>query len=80
MTPSPADPGDAAGTGGAAAAIGRAGRSLADALRLMVGVPNYGAYLRHMAATHPGAPVMDYEAFFRNRQQARYGGGKTGCC
>ncbi|RUP24160.1 MAG: putative selenoprotein, partial [Curvibacter sp.] len=26
--------------------------------------------------THPGEPVMSYEAFFRERQEARYGGGK----
>ena len=61
---------------GWAAGIDRAGRTLADALRLMVGVPNYGAYVAHRQATHPDEPVMDYEAFFRERQQARYGGGQ----
>ena len=64
------------------AGVERAGRSLADALRLMVGVPNYGNYVAHRQATHPGEPVMDYEAFFRERQQARYGGGsgRVGRC
>ena len=58
-----------------------AGRGLADALRLMVGVPNYGAYVAHMQATHPDQAPMDYEAFFRERQQARYGGkGRIGRC
>ena len=42
----------------------------------MVGVPNYGAYVAHMQATHPDRAPMDYEAFFRERQQARYGGGQ----
>ena len=47
----------------------------------MVGVPDYGAYLAHMAATHPQQPAMSYEAFFRERQEARYGGkGRVGCC
>ena len=52
----------------------RAGRYLAQSLRLMVGVPDYGSYVAHMQATHPGAPLMSYEAFFRERQAARYGG------
>ena len=64
-----------------AAEAGRAGRGLADALRLMVGVPNYGTYVAHRQATHPGEPVMDYEAFFRERLEARYGGkGRVGRC
>ncbi|MCI0997414.1 YbdD/YjiX family protein [Pseudomonas corrugata] len=30
---------------------------------------------------YPGKPVMDYEAFFRERQEARYGGkGGPKCC
>jgi uncharacterized short protein YbdD (DUF466 family) len=48
--------------------------------RLMVGVPDYDAYLRHMAGHHPGAPVMDRVAFFRDRQEARYGGKNGGRC
>jgi uncharacterized short protein YbdD (DUF466 family) len=59
----------------------RFGRTLAQSLRLMVGLPDYGAYLSHMEATHPGAPVMSYEDFFRERQAARYGGkGRMGRC
>jgi len=65
---------------GAAGRIGRAGRYLAQGLRLMVGVPDYGTYVAHMTAQHPGVPVMSYEAFFRERQQARYGSGRAGRC
>ncbi|HEU5293473.1 MAG TPA: YbdD/YjiX family protein [Burkholderiaceae bacterium] len=65
---------------GAAARIGRAGRYLAQTLRLMVGVPDYNTYVAHMRAQHPGAPVMSHEAFFRERQQARYGGRSGRCC
>jgi uncharacterized short protein YbdD (DUF466 family) len=61
--------------------IGRAGRYLAQTLRLMVGVPDYGTYLTHMQANHPDQPAMNYEAFFRERQEARYGGrGRAGGC
>ncbi len=50
---------------------------LVDTARLMVGVPNYEAYLAHMAKAHPGDAVMSYPDFFRNRQDARYGGGAS---
>jgi uncharacterized short protein YbdD (DUF466 family) len=33
-----------------------------------------------MEKTHPGQPMMSYEEFFRERQQARYGEGKRGGC
>ena len=55
-------------------------RSLKQSLRLMVGMPDYDAYLTHMAATHPDQPPMSYEAFFRERLEARYGAGKGRCC
>ncbi len=61
--------------------VGRIGRYVAQGLRLMVGLPDYDAYLNHMEATHPGAPVMSYEAFFQERLAARYGGkGRIGRC
>lgn len=55
-------------------------RTLARSLRLMVGLPDYDTYLSHMKATHPERAPMSYEAFFRERQQARYGGGSGRCC
>jgi uncharacterized short protein YbdD (DUF466 family) len=42
--------------------------------RLMVGIPDYDTYVAHRRAHHPGEPVMSYTEFFRERQQARYGG------
>ncbi len=61
--------------------VARVGRYLAQGMRLMVGLPDYDAYLSHMEATHPGAPAMSYEAFFRERQAARYGTkGRLGRC
>lgn len=55
-------------------------RTLADTGRLMVGVPSYRAYVAHMSDAHPDLPVMTEAAFFRNRQEARYGGRSGGRC
>ena len=51
--------------------------------RLMVGIPDYQTYADHMRAVHPDKPVMSYEEFFVERQNARYAVGKgrfRGCC
>ncbi|MGH8350185.1 MAG: YbdD/YjiX family protein [Pseudomonas sp.] len=57
-------------------------RLFSQSARLMVGVPEYDNYVVQMARTRPGEPVMSYEAFFRERQEARFGRGKcnTRCC
>ena len=48
--------------------------------RLMVGVPDYDAYVTHMRVRHPDQAPMDYTSFFRARQEARYDGGQSRCC
>lgn len=51
--------------------------------RLMVGIPDYDAYVRHRRTVHPEEPVMTYEEFFRERRDARYAVGKgrfRACC
>ncbi|VVD77998.1 YbdD/YjiX family protein [Pandoraea anhela] len=60
--------------------VGKVGRYLGQAMRLMVGLPDYDTYVAHMQATHPDQPVMSYEAFFRERQEARYSGKRGGRC
>ena len=60
--------------------LARSARSVGQTLRLMVGLPDYDNYLTHMAATHPDRAPMDYEAFFHERLEARYGAGKGRCC
>lgn len=63
--------------------LGQAGKYLGQAARMLVGVPDYDTYVQHMKDNHPDKPVMTYKEFFRERQQARYGGdGKGGmrCC
>ena len=51
--------------------------------RLMIGVPDYETYVQHRRANHPGQPIMSYEEFFVERQEARYAVSKgrfRGCC
>jgi uncharacterized short protein YbdD (DUF466 family) len=61
--------------------IAKAGQYLGQTIRLMVGMPDYSNYVTHMENTHPGQPVMSYEEFFRERQEAHYGGkGRGGRC
>lgn len=58
-------------------------RTLARTARLMVGVPDYDAYVAHRKEAHPGEPVMSYEEFFRERQTSRYAtkdGKISRCC
>ena len=59
------------------------GKSLGQAARLMVGMPDYDTYVAHMQSKHPELPLMSYPEFFRDRQEARYGGRKgqsPRCC
>jgi uncharacterized short protein YbdD (DUF466 family) len=60
----------------------QAARFFRQSAQLMVGVPDYDNYVAQMALKSPGEPVMSYEAFFRERQEARFGRGKcnTRCC
>jgi len=63
--------------------LGEATKYLGQAARMLVGIPDYDTYVNHMKTNHPDQPVMTYKEFFRERQQARYGGdGKGGmrCC
>jgi len=58
-------------------------KGFASTARLMVGVPDYDAYVRHRQNMHPGEPVMNYEEFFKERQNSRYataGGKISRCC
>ncbi len=49
----------------------------------MIGIPDYETYLEHRRIKHPSEPVMTYEEFFKERQDARYAFGKgkiSRCC
>jgi uncharacterized short protein YbdD (DUF466 family) len=59
------------------------GAWMAQTARLMIGIPDYQTYVEHQRTSHPDEPVMSYEAFFRERQDARYAVGRgrfRGCC
>lgn len=51
-----------------------------ETAHLMVGMPSYAAYRLHMERHHPEGPTMSEAEFFRDRQQARYGGKNGGRC
>ncbi|MFC5480815.1 YbdD/YjiX family protein [Massilia suwonensis] len=62
------------------ATLAQAGKYLGQSMRLMVGLPEYDTYLAHMEREHPDKRPMSYEEFFRERQEARYGSGRSGGC
>ena len=61
--------------------LGKAGKYLGQAARLMVGIPDYDTYVQHMRLYHPEHTPMSYKEFYNNRVDARYGGkGNARCC
>ena len=60
--------------------LARMGEYLGQAARLMVGRPDYDTYVQHMRMKHPDQAPMTYEEFFRERQEARFGGASGKCC
>ncbi|XSF08475.1 YbdD/YjiX family protein [Myxococcus faecalis] len=48
--------------------------------RLMIGVPDYEAYVAHLRARHPERPVMTHEEFFDERMATRHRSGGGRCC
>lgn len=61
--------------------LAKAGKYLGQAAKLMIGMPDYDNYVEHMRVNHPDQTPMTYEEFFRERQDARYGGkGGARCC
>ncbi len=63
-----------------AAEVLQAGRYMARGVRQQLVGADYGAYLAHMARTHPDEPPMSYETFFRERQDARFNSRTGRCC
>jgi uncharacterized short protein YbdD (DUF466 family) len=58
----------------------RLGRALRQTANLMVGLPDYDAYVAHRQRLHPDEAVMTREEFVRERQARRYGRGGLRCC
>ena len=55
-------------------------RAVTIGRQILLGMPDYDAYVAHLRMHHPERAVPDYEAFFRERQAARYKGGGGRCC
>jgi uncharacterized short protein YbdD (DUF466 family) len=60
--------------------LARMGKYLGQTARLMVGLPDYDAYVQHTRTVHPDRTPMTYEEFFRERQAARFEGNRNGKC
>ena len=73
---SDADAGVAAGWG-RIAALWQQGRHFGA---MLVGVPDYEAYVRHMAEKHPELTAMTREQFLQSRMEARLGAKTPGKC
>jgi uncharacterized short protein YbdD (DUF466 family) len=60
--------------------LGHGWKHAVQTARLSCGVPDYDAYVRHLREHHPEREVPSYQAFFRERQVARYKGTGGRCC
>ena len=54
--------------------------SLRHLVLRICGMPDYEAYVRHLATCHPGRAVPSERQFFDEYLKARYEGGPTRCC
>jgi uncharacterized short protein YbdD (DUF466 family) len=59
--------------------IVRTWRALVAAARRIAGIPDYDAYVAHLKTHHPGHAIPPADAFFAERQRARYRSGQR-CC
>ncbi len=49
-------------------------------VRRIIGVPDYELYRRHMAATHPGEPVLSEREFAEDCLKNKYSRPGQRCC
>lgn len=55
-------------------------RRAAQALRRVIGVPDYERYLAHLAHRHPDTPPLSREDFARDALARRYDRPGSRCC
>ena len=55
-------------------------RTLRQGCRQVFGIPDYERYLAHMAAQHPGEPLMSQRDFFAQSIDRKYGKSGPRCC
>ena len=49
-------------------------------VRRIIGVPDYDIYRTHMAACHPGKPMLDEREFAEERLTSKYSKPGQRCC
>jgi uncharacterized short protein YbdD (DUF466 family) len=54
--------------------------SFLSALRRIVGMPDYEAYVAHLRRCHPDRPLPSEREFYEEFVRNRYGEGATRCC
>ena len=59
---------------------GPAAGRLRAACRQIFGIPDYDRYREHMAAHHPGDPVLGQREFFAQAIDRKYGKSGPRCC
>ena len=55
-------------------------RAVRQACRQIFGIPDYERYLAHMAAQHPGEPLLSRREFFIRSIDRKYGKSGPRCC
>lgn len=55
-------------------------RGALAALRRVLGMPDYGAYVTHLRTAHPERPIPSEREFYDEYVRTRYGDGPTRCC
>ena len=53
---------------------------IANVIRRVIGVPDYDAYLAHLAAHHPDEVPLTQDAFARDALTKRYAQAGSRCC
>lgn len=48
--------------------------------RMLIGIPDYDAYVTHMQDKHPELPVMTHAQFLQSRMETRLGARTPGKC
>ena len=54
--------------------------NIAQAVRAMLGAPDYERYLAHVMEAHPGCEPMTRDQFMKDRLENRYSKPGTRCC
>jgi uncharacterized short protein YbdD (DUF466 family) len=61
-------------------AAARDGSALLAAIKRIVGMPNYEAYLEHLRTHHPECQLPNEREYFDDYLKGRYGSGFSRCC